>query len=185
MIEKIRPLEQEKWQDYALEFNYTSYNYYDVEIKQNASGFNVSFTKKPFDKPYVKKDDNPDKLFQPWWEDAKAWGIVDDNDKLIAVIETAAEGWSNRLRVTALWIDSAYHRQGIGSALMDLAVKRAKEEKRRVVMLETQSSNETAIAFYLAYGFTLIGFDTCCYGNNDIQKKEVRIELGLFLECEN
>jgi len=48
-------------------------------------------------------------------------------------------------------------------------------------MLETQSCNEAAIAFYLAYGFSLIGFDACCYGNKDIEGKEVRLEFGLFL----
>ena len=138
----------------------------------------MSFTKKPLDTPYTAN--NTDKLFQPWNDDIKAWGIV-KNGALIAVIETAAETWSNRLRVTELWIDDAYHRQGIGTALMDIALDRAREENRRAVILETQSCNEAAIAFYLAYGFTLMGFDACCYSNNDLQNKEVRIELGLFL----
>ena len=63
---------------------------------------------------------------------------------------------------------------------MNIAVKRAKDEKRRVIMLETQSRNEAAIAFYLAYGFTLIGFDACTYQNNDLQRREVRMEMGMF-----
>ena len=29
-----------------------------------------------------------------------------------------------------------------------------------------------------ALGFGLIGFDACCYANNDLERKEVRIELG-------
>ena len=62
-----------------------------------------------------------------------------------------------------------------------IAVKRAREEKCRAVMLETQSRNENAIAFYLAYGFTLIGFNACEYGNNDLQRKEVRMEMGMLL----
>ena len=122
-----------------------------------------------------------DKLFQPWWDDIKAWGIV-DNGRLIAVIETAVEEWSNRLRVTELWIDDAYRRKGIGTALMNIAVKRAKDENRRVIMLETQSRNEAAIAFYLVYGFTLIGFDACAYQNNDMQRREVRMEMGILLD---
>ena len=178
MTDKITPLDKTRWQDYELHFHYTSYHYYDVQIDQNLTGFNVSFTKKALDVPYTAN--TTDKLFQPWYDDVKAWGIVED-DRLIAVIETAAETWSNRLRVTELWIGDAYHRQGIGTALMDIALHRAKEENRRAIVLETQSCNEIAIAFYLAYGFTLIGFDACCYSNNDVQNKEVRIELGLFL----
>jgi hypothetical protein len=100
---------------------------------------------------------------------------------LIAAIETAVEEWSNRLRVTELWVDDTNRRKGIATALMDIAVQRAREEKRRVIMLETQSRNEGAVSFYLNYGFTLIGFDACAYQNNDLDRKEVRMELGIFL----
>jgi len=177
---QIIPLEREKWQDYRLEFHYTANNYFDVEIDRSNDGFHVSFVKKPFDTPYEKMPDDTDKLFQPWWDEIKAWGIIKDG-RLIAVVETAVEGWSNRLRVTEFWVDDAYHRQGIGTALMDVAMQRAKDERRRAVMLETQSCNEVAIDFYLAYGFSLIGFDACAYQNNDIERKEVRMEMGILL----
>lgn len=176
---QIIPLERERWQNHRLEFHYISHHYYDVGISRTDNGFQVSFLKKPFDTPYEKMPDDTDKLFQPWWDDIKAWGVV-EGGRLVAAIETAVEEWSNRLRVTELWIDDAYRRQGIGTALMDLALKRAKDEKHRVVMLETQSCNEGAIAFYLTYGFTLIGFDACAYRNNDLSRKEVRMELGIF-----
>jgi len=181
LVDKIKPLDREQWQDYRLEFHYISHTYYNVEINRPGDGFNVSFIKKPYDTPFEHMPSDTDKLFQPWWDDIKAWGIV-DNERLIAVIETAVEEWSNRLRVTELWIDDAYRRQGIGTALMDIAMQRAKDEKRRVLMLETQSRNEAAIAFYLAYGFTLIGFDSCAYKNNDLHRKEVRMEMGIYIE---
>jgi len=178
--DKIVLLEQEKWQDHQLEFRYKSLNYYDVTVEQNDSGFNVSFIKKPFDEPYEHDPDETDKLFQHWWADIKAWGII-ENKKLVAVIETAVEVWNNRLIVTELWVDEDYRRQGIATALMDIAMKRVKDEKRRVLVLETQSRNESAIDFYLNYGFTLIGFDTCAYRNNDLERKEVRLDLGILL----
>ena len=177
---RIISLEREKWQDYEFPFHYISHNYYDVEIIRSDNGFNASFVKKPFDTPFEHMPNEHDKLFQPWWDDIKAWGIV-ENGRLIAAIETSVEGWSNRLRVTELWVDDSYHRKGIATALMDIAVKRAKDENRRVIMLETQSRNEGAISFYLNYGFTLIGFDACAYGNNDMERKEVRMELGIYL----
>jgi ribosomal protein S18 acetylase RimI-like enzyme len=177
---RIIPLEKDKWQDFRFDFNYTSHSFYDIEINRSDSGFDVLFVKKPFAVPYENRPDENDRLFDPWWDDVKAWGI-EENGTLIAIIETAVEEWSNRLRVTELWVDAAYRRRGIASALMDVAVKRAKDEKRRVVMLETQSRNETAIAFYLDYGFTLIGFDACAYGNDDLNRKEVRMEMGIFI----
>ena len=179
-LDRIEPLDGEKWQGYRLEFHYISHNYYDAEINRSDSGFHVSFIKKPYDTPFEHMPSDTDKLFQPWWDDIKAWGI-EENGKLIAVIETAVEEWSNRLRVTELWIDDVHRRKGIGTALMDIAIKRAKDEKCRILMLETQSRNDGAIAFYLAYGFSLIGFDACAYGNDDLSRKEVRMELGIYL----
>jgi len=180
IIDQIVPLEREKWQGHCLYYYSTSHSYYDVEIARTRDdGFNVSFVKKPFDTPL--ENNGHDKLFQPWWEDVKAWGIVQDG-RLIAAIETEAEGWSNRLRITELWVDKDHRRHGIAKALMDIAMDRAKEEKRRAVILETQSRNEGAIDFYLNYGFNLIGFDACCYQNNDLERKEVRMEFGILLE---
>ncbi len=68
-----------------------------------------------------------------------------------------------------------------GHALMDFAKQQAKELGCRVLILETQSCNETAIAFYLAQGLTFFGFDRCCYGNRDVENREMRLELGCYM----
>ena len=65
--------------------------------------------------------------------------------------------------------------------MMDKAKEVAVRQKRRAVILETQSCNTNAIGFYLHQGFELIGFDTCCYSNEDIARREVRVNLGFFL----
>ena len=60
----------------------------------------------------------------------------------------------------------------------------AVQQKRRAIILETQSCNTKAIGFYLHQGFELIGLDTCCYTNDDIGRREVRINLGFFFHRE-
>lgn len=100
--------------------------------------------------------------------------------KLAACIETCPEEWSNRLMVTELWVHEKLRRKGIGHALMAVAKQQANLEHRREIILETQSCNVPAISFYLQEGFELIGFDSCCYSNRDIDKKEVRLDLGYF-----
>ena len=65
---------------------------------------------------------------------------------------------------------------------MEKAKSIAAAKDCRAIMLETQSCNTNAIGFYLHEGFTLIGFDLCCYSNRDADRKEVRIELGYFLK---
>ncbi len=47
-----------------------------------------------------------------------------------------------------------------------------------MTVLETQTCNENAIAFYRRSGFEIIGFDLYSYSNEDPERPEVRIELG-------
>ena len=108
-----------------------------------------------------------------------ALGVLIDGE-LIAAIETDPELWTNRLRITELWVSEKYQKQGIGHSLIEMAKEQARRECRRAVILETQSCNVNAIDFYLHEGFSLIGMDTCCYKNNDLQRKEVRLEFGWF-----
>ena len=47
--------------------------------------------------------------------------------------------------------------------------------------METQSFNTSAIAFWRKQGFELIGYDTCCYTNSDVERRELRLRFGNFL----
>jgi ribosomal protein S18 acetylase RimI-like enzyme len=85
------------------------------------------------------------------------------------------------MRVWEFLVKEEFRRMGIGSLLMNFAVKVAKEKGARMLVLETQSCNVPAITFYLKQGFNLIGFDSAAYSNEDIDKREVRFEMGLQL----
>jgi hypothetical protein len=65
---------------------------------------------------------------------------------------------------------------------MNKAKEVAKEQGRRAIILETQSCNVRAIAFYRAQGFRLIGFDSCCYTNRDVERREIRFNMGFFMD---
>ncbi len=181
---KIEHLPKEQWKGCIVPIGYTTGEYYDISVSRTTGGFSVSMEKKSFDCPVThtpKEHGFSDRLYADWWERACAWGVVIDG-KLAAAIETDPEEWSNRLRVTELWVDEQYQKQGIGHALMAVAKEQARLERRRAIILETQSCNVNAIGFYLHEGFTLIGMDTCCYGNDDLERKEVRVELGWYPE---
>ena len=57
----------------------------------------------------------------------------------------------------------------------------AKQMNEIAYYLETQSCNVRAIDFYRKQGFQLIGYDSCCYTNIDIEKHEIRFDFGFFL----
>jgi ribosomal protein S18 acetylase RimI-like enzyme len=179
---EIIHLPKEKWKGTIIPIKYTTDKYYDVNIKKTVEGFTIEIEKKDFEEPVThtpEEYDFPDKLYEDHWENAYAWGVL-VNDELVAAIETVQELWSNRLRITELWVKEEYRKQRIGHALIEMAKQQAIRERFRAIILETQSCNVNAIDFYLHEGFDLIGMDTCCYKNNDLQRKEVRLEFGWF-----
>lgn len=183
---QIIPLLKEQWKGVIIPMRYTTEEYYDVNMKKEADGYEIQIRKRRFDVPvshYPEEYDFPDKLYQDHWENAYAWGIVEDKEErqeLLACIETCPEEWSNRLMVTELWVHEKLRRKGVAHALMAVAKEQAVLEHRRAVILETQSCNVGAITFYQKEGFEPIGFDTCCYSNRDVERKEVRINMGYF-----
>lgn len=188
MDHEIIALPKEKWRGAVIPMTTVSSSYYDIELSPlDSEGCTVAIVRKQAEKEIVhtpEEYDFPDKLYQDHWEGAEAYGVVGDNGELLACVEVCPEEWSNRLMVTELWVDKALRGKGLGKRLMDKAKEVALRQKRRAIILETQSCNTNAIGFYLHQGFELIGFDTCCYTNNDIGRREVRMNLGCFFHRE-
>ncbi len=164
----INTLNKEQWKDYPLTFEYTTDHYFDFEQSSCNDAIAFNIVKKPFKTTLNKKFVN--KLFPDYYENSEGYGII-EGDTLIGVIALSKEDWNNRLRITELLVCPKLRKQGIGSKLMNIAKTRAKELNCRSIILETQSCNEKAINFYFSQGFSLVGFDTNCYSNNDIEKR--------------
>lgn len=183
-INEILFLPPEKWRGFPIPMRYTTEEYYDVISERGEDGWRIRLEKKRFDVPVThtpEEYDFPDKLYEDYRTGAKAWGILSENGELLACIETCPEEWSNRLIVAEMWVTEEFRRRGIGHRLMAMAKKRATEEGRRAILLETQSCNTGAIAFYESEGFSLMGYDLCAYSNRDAARREVRLNMGLLL----
>lgn len=136
----------------------------------------MELTLKPLEKMWEKCSES--KLFGEYVEEPRAFGAELDGEQ-VGWIEVGYERWNNRMRVWEFLVREEFRRKGIGTLLMNHAVKLAKEKGARMLVLETQSCDVPAIGFYLRFGFELIGFDAAAYSNEDIAKKEVRLEFGL------
>ena len=179
---EIQKLERDTWKGTMLPVDYTSAEYYDISVNRTGSGFQIPIEKKPFEHVFTHRSEDgeyPDRLYEDWWEGAEAYGIV-ENGELLGAVEICPEEWSNRLLVTELFVHEKLRGRGYGHRLISLAKDLTVERNYRVLMLETQSSNVNAVDFYLHEGFTLIGFDSCCYTNKDLERKEVRFNMGWF-----
>ena len=165
-------LDAESYAGQRFTVRYQTNGYYDISATE--SGFQIEY--KPFETSVIKSFE--DEFFGQWLDDPIAYGAF-ENGWLLGYVEGFLETWNNRYRISNICIfDDGDRRSGIGSLLMDTILKEASASKARMVVLETQTCNENAIAFYRRYGFEIIGFDLYSYSNTDPEKNEVRVEMG-------
>ena len=169
---EIRRLEKEIYAGKKFTVRYMTNGCYDIRAFEN--GFRMEYIH--FEKPMEKTFD--DVFFGEWLEAPVAFGAF-DGDKLIAYVEGSPESWNNRFRISNICVfENSARGKGCGTALMKEIEKEAKSHGARMIILETQSCNENAIAFYKKNGFEIIGFDMYAYSNTDPERHEVRIEMG-------
>lgn len=169
---EIRPLERGAYAGKTFTARYQTGGYYDIRAAE--SGFQIAYV--PFGAPVERAFD--DTFFDEWLEDPVAFGAF-EGETLVGFAEGSPEGWNHRFRISNLCVfDRAKRGSGLGTLLMARITEAARALGARMAVLETQSCNEAAIAFYKKNGFSIIGFDLYAYSNADPERHEVRIEMG-------
>jgi ribosomal protein S18 acetylase RimI-like enzyme len=157
---------------------YTSSHYYDVSVHDDKGFWKIELAREPFEKTLGKNYQG--KLFEDHIEEPRVFAAL-RGDKQVGWLELGYDRWNNRMRVWEFLVDIELRKRGIGTLLMSHAVRIAKAKGARMLVLETQTNNDVAVKFYLDFGFKLIGLDIAAYSNEDLEKKEIRLELGLKL----
>lgn len=148
-----------------------------LDIRRSGEGF--VFETKSFAAPVEMHFE--DRFFNEWLDEPVAYGAFAEG-ALLGYVEGFLETWNNRYRISNICVFAEEARRcGIGSRLMEVILRAARDSGARMAVLETQSCNEKAIAFYRKHGFDLIGFDLFAYTDTDPQRHEIRIEMGKFL----
>lgn len=160
-------------------YEYTSDKYYDVSYNEVENGWTLDFTLKSHDTPFHKYLEG--NIFEDYLKNIECY-IAELMGEEVGIISLNHEKWNNVLRINDIHIYQSAQNKGIGSRLMELAKERALEIGARAIVLETQTSNYPAIQFYRNLGFKFTGCDLLSYSNSDLEKKEVRIEMGFVLE---
>ena len=172
---EIRPLDKETYAGRKFTARYRTAGYYD--ICPSETGFQIRYV--PLEAAVEKSFD--DAFFDGWLEDPVAFGAF-EGEELLGYVEGSPESWNNRFRISNICVfDDSRRSKGVGTRLMAAITRAAAAFGLRMMVLETQSCNENAIAFYRKNGFDIIGFDLYAYSNTDPQRHEVRIEMGKML----
>lgn len=176
----ITLVELEKKDVYLREIgsDYSTSHYYDVSVLGESGFWKIELVRKPFEKVLDKNYQG--KLFEDHVEEPRVFAALCEN-RQVGWVELGYDRWNNRMRVWEFLVEEEFRKRGIGTLLMNHAVKVAKEKGARMLVLETQTNKDTAIKFYLNLGFKLIGLDIAAYSNEDSEKREIRLELGLKL----
>ena len=172
MTVEIRQLEKEAFAGKRFTARYLTKGCYDIRAAE--SGFTIRYV--PFDRAVERSFE--DEFFGEWLGESVAYGAF-EGETLLGFAEGAPETWNNRFRISNICVfDTAARHRGIGTALLNAILAEAEKAGARMAVLETQSCNENAIAFYRKNGFEIIGFDLYAYSNTDPERHEIRIEMG-------
>ncbi|MGN1444911.1 MAG: GNAT family N-acetyltransferase [Eubacteriales bacterium] len=172
----IARLDRNQYAGKKFSARYLTRGYYDTA--RTAEGFSIVY--KPLEVAVEKELE--DSFFSPWLEDPSAFGAFLGGE-LLGFAEGSPETWNQRYRISNICIfQDQYRRRGIGQRLMDAILEEAERAGARMAVLETQSCNENAIAFYRKNGFDIIGLDLYAYSNYDPEWHEVRFEMGKIME---
>ena len=175
----IKPLDKETYAGRKFTARYKTKGFYD--IRPSDFGFRIEYI--PFGETVERSFD--DEIFSEWLDKPVAFGAF-ENDVLAGYAEGFLEEWNNRFRISNICIfESDGRGRGIGTRLMETITKEAELLGARMIVLETQSCNEKAIAFYKKNGFKIIGFDLYAYSNSDPERHEVRLEMGKKLQADS
>jgi len=162
----------------VLKDKYVTGSYYDLLVICKKENWRIELSLKPFGKPLEKNYEG--RFFEAHVDEPRVFAAVLDGQQ-VGWIELGYEKWNNRMCVWEFLVREQLRGKSIGTTLMRHAIEIAKQKAARMLVLETQSCNVPAIKFYFKQGFSLIGFDLAAYSNEDIKRKEVRLEFGLML----
>ena len=164
----------------AIDSNFESDRFLDV-IK-TIDGFNATWqlVERPLDPPFVSTDyDISDDELQEITARVKKndglYLVVEEGNKIIGLLDMARQAWRNAAFIWNIAIDRAYRGRGLGSQLIDHAIRWAGEHHLRAIALETQTNNWPACSFYRKHGFQVCGLDDHFYSNEDVAVKEVAL----------
>jgi ribosomal protein S18 acetylase RimI-like enzyme len=175
---ETRRLDPRDLQDRNIIFQYESPGHYRVDIQENAEGWTINLKREDFGETFRKRE--REKVISPYKGNSEIHAAYVDGHE-VGLVQFEFQEYNKSVRIWDIDVAQDSRRKGVGKALMGLCLSRSRELGARRIVLETQTSNLKAIAFYRTMGFELIGLDAGHYTNEDVGRGEVRLEMAICL----
>ncbi|MBO2516020.1 MAG: hypothetical protein CW338_01915 [Clostridiales bacterium] len=174
---RIIELDRDTYKGQRLLFSYDSFGVWkavETENSGTAFGFRYEYERCPRIHREMEMG-----LFRDDLKDPRVFAVLEDQ-QLPALMEVSAE-WNERLRISSLLVLEGYRRRGYGGLLMTKAKEIARKLHCRGLVLDVESCNSGAVAFFLEQGLRFTGCDLTCYTNQWTEEHETRLEMGMIL----
>lgn len=116
---------------------------------------------------------DPKRSIKIVWANGKAVGF----SHMVAGVPHEAVQKTKSIELSKLYVDSKFHGQGLGRALMQECLTDAKALKFDSMWLSVWEKNEKAFAFYKAFGFNRVGQQIFVVGTD--RQTDYIVELPL------
>ncbi len=162
---KITDLKRKDYEGFEVLMGYDTSCRYALRERGGGGMLTYELVKTPCPRRHVEWIG---RLYESRWDDPRVYGVW-DGQNMAALMEITPEIALNRLRITNLFVDEKYRRQGVGRMLVARAEEVAAQQGRRCLVASVQSDNWGAISFGAEMGMKIIGFDAFGYANGDKQ----------------
>ena len=167
-----------------IAIGYSSPAKYVIQKEENPERITITIERQPLAEPYVKRWPNSDNDLATYARIVAEEGLslgAYDGDLLVGLIIAKVTAWNGTLWVWDLEVDEAWRGHGIGRRLIEGLAAIGTERGLRVMLVDVQSTNANAIAFYYRTGFVLDGIDLSHYSNHDVTQGEVEFSMKRYL----
>jgi ribosomal protein S18 acetylase RimI-like enzyme len=107
-------------------------------------------------------------VVERWRQGDPLFVAVDDHGEVHGYLSISIQRWHGMGWITNLVVDKLWRRQGVGTALLNVAQQWVRAQNLRGLISEVQTKNYPAISFLRKHGFTFCGYNERYYSNYDI-----------------
>lgn len=141
-----------------LDASYVTRHTWQMAMDAGATDMQVTFQLITLPYEITVKDGPVQENLSQYWQRGDCLLAARENSVVTGYLHMIPDKNTHDGLIVRHVVDAAYRRQGIGSALLEHALRWARDRHLRSISVSVETKNYPAIAFYRAHGFSFCGF---------------------------